>query len=121
MFHFILSSEFSAYIKQIKVILSAVKKISFFSLVLNTIYTFSLQQTEVVSKILSLIFSEKIWNAVFLSDITLRMCARQIKKLTSHFDVTLSWRNADLSRRQFDGSFKRLSKIAIFFHMHSFK
>ena len=40
--YFIPSSEFNAYLKQIKVILSAVKKKSFFSLVTNMIYIFSL-------------------------------------------------------------------------------
>ena len=39
---FIPSSEFSAYLKQIKVLLSAVKKYRIFSLVTNTIYIFSL-------------------------------------------------------------------------------
>ena len=34
------SSEFSAYIKQIKVVLSTVKKYRIFSLVTNTIYIF---------------------------------------------------------------------------------
>ena len=41
-FYFIPSSEFNAYLKQIKVLLSAVKKYRIFSLVLNTIYIFSL-------------------------------------------------------------------------------
>ena len=41
-FYFIPSSEFNAYLKQIKVILSAVKKYRIFSLVTNTIYIFSL-------------------------------------------------------------------------------
>ena len=36
------SSEFNAYLKQIKVILSAVKKYRILSLVTNTIYIFSL-------------------------------------------------------------------------------
>ena len=40
--YFIPSSEFNAYLKQIKVILSAVKKYRIFSLVTNTIYIFSL-------------------------------------------------------------------------------
>ena len=39
-FYFIPSSEFNAYLKQIKVILSIVKKYRIFSLVTNTIYTF---------------------------------------------------------------------------------
>ena len=39
-FYFIPSSEFNAYLKQIKVILSAVKKYRIFSLVTNTIYIF---------------------------------------------------------------------------------
>ena len=39
-FYFILNSEFNAYLKQIKAILSTVKKYSIFSLVTNTIYTF---------------------------------------------------------------------------------
>ena len=38
--NFISSSEFNAYLKQIKVILSAVKNIVFFSLVTNTILYF---------------------------------------------------------------------------------
>ena len=41
-FYFIPSSEFNAYLKQIKVILSAVKKYRILSLVTNTIYIFSL-------------------------------------------------------------------------------
>ena len=41
-FYFIPSSEFNAYLKQIKIILSAVKKYRIFSLVMNTIYIFSL-------------------------------------------------------------------------------
>ena len=41
-FYFIPSSEFNAYLKQIKVILSAVKRYRFFSLVTKTIYIFSL-------------------------------------------------------------------------------
>ena len=48
--YFIPSSESNAYLKQIKVILSAVKKY-IFSLVMNTIYIFSLQQTEAFSTI----------------------------------------------------------------------
>ena len=40
--YFIPSSEFNAYLKQIKAILSAVKKYRIFSLVTNTIYIFSL-------------------------------------------------------------------------------
>ena len=41
-FYFIPSSEFNAYLKQIKAILSAVKKSRIFALVTNTIYIFSL-------------------------------------------------------------------------------
>ena len=41
-FYFIPSSEFNAYLKQIKIILPAVKKYRTFSLVMNTIYIFSL-------------------------------------------------------------------------------
>ena len=41
-FYFIPGSEVNAYLKQIKVILSAVKKYRIFSLVTNTIYIFSL-------------------------------------------------------------------------------
>ena len=41
-FYFIPRSEFNAYLKQIKVLLSAVKKYRIFSLVMNTIYIFSL-------------------------------------------------------------------------------
>ena len=40
--YFIPSSEFNAYLKQIKVVLSAVKQYRIFSLVTNTIYIFSL-------------------------------------------------------------------------------
>ena len=40
--YFIPSSEFNAYLKQIKVVLSAVKKYRIFSLVTITIYIFSL-------------------------------------------------------------------------------
>ena len=41
-FYFIPSSESSAYLKQIKCILSAVKKYRIFSLVTDTIFIFSL-------------------------------------------------------------------------------
>ena len=41
-FYFIPSCEFNAYLKQIKVILSAVKRYRILSLVTNTIYIFSL-------------------------------------------------------------------------------
>ena len=41
-FYFIPSSEFNAYLQQIKVILSAVKKYRIVSLLTNTIYIFSL-------------------------------------------------------------------------------
>ena len=58
-FYFIPSSESSAYLKQIKGILSAVKKCRIFSLVTNTIFIFSLQQTEAVSTFLGLISSRK--------------------------------------------------------------
>ena len=33
-------------------------------------------------------FLKKVWKALFVSDITLRMYARKIKQLTSYFDVT---------------------------------
>ena len=49
--YFIPSSEFNAYLMQIKVILSTVKKYRIFSLVTNTIFIFSLQQKEAVSTI----------------------------------------------------------------------
>ena len=49
--YFIPSSEFNAYLMQIKVILSTLKKYRIFSLVTNTIFIFSLQQTEAVSTI----------------------------------------------------------------------
>ena len=58
-FYFIPSSESSAYLKQIKCILSAVKKYRIFSLVTDTIFIFSLQQTEAVSTILGLISTRK--------------------------------------------------------------
>ena len=56
---FIPSSEFNAYLKQIKVLLSTVKKYRIFSLVKNTIYIFSLQQTEAISTIQGFISSRK--------------------------------------------------------------
>ena len=59
LFYFIPSSEFNTYPKQIKVIFSAVKRYRIFSLVTNTIYIFSLQQTEAVSTILGLISFRK--------------------------------------------------------------
>ena len=48
-----------AYLKQINLILSAMKKYRIFSLVTNTIYIFSLQQKEAVSTIEGLISSRK--------------------------------------------------------------
>ena len=50
-FYFIPSSEFNAYLKQMKVILSAVKKYRIFSLVMNMINIFSMQQTVALSTI----------------------------------------------------------------------
>ena len=58
-FYFIPSSESSAYLKQIKCILSAVTKYHIFSLVTDTIFIFSLQQTKAVSTILGLISTRK--------------------------------------------------------------
>ena len=52
-FYFILSSENDAYLKQIKVILSTVKKNRVISLVTDTTYIFSLQPNEAVSTIKS--------------------------------------------------------------------
>ena len=86
-FYFIPSSEFNAYLKQIKVLLSAVKKYHIFLLVTDKIYIFSLQQTSCLDNLGLNFLPEKIWNAPFLSDITLRMYVRQIKQMTSHFDV----------------------------------
>ena len=59
-FYFIPTSEFNAYLKQIKVILSTVKKITyfFFTSDLYDLY-FSLYQTETVSIIYSLTASRK--------------------------------------------------------------
>ena len=57
--YFIPSSESSAYLKQIKCILSAVKKYRIFSLVTDTIFIFSLQQTEAVSTILGSVSTRK--------------------------------------------------------------
>ena len=53
-------------------ILSTVKKYQFFSIVTDTIYIFSLQQTEAVSTVLDFISFRKISKAAFLSDIKLR-------------------------------------------------
>ena len=55
-FYFIPSSEFNAYLKQIKVILSAVKKYRIISIVTNI---FSLQQTKAVLTIEGLISFRK--------------------------------------------------------------
>ena len=71
---------------QIKVILSTVKRYRIFSLATNMIYIFF---TEVISSIKGLISSRKNLECTVMSDITLRMYARQAKQLkTSHFDVT---------------------------------
>ena len=65
------------------------EKISYFSLVTNTIYTFFTVANRGYFDNLGLhFFLKKVWKALFLSDITLRMYARKIKQLTSHFDVT---------------------------------
>ena len=64
-FYFIPSSEFNAYLEQIKVILSAVEKYCIFSLETNTIYIFSLQ-TEAVSTIKGLISSRKDFECTLL-------------------------------------------------------
>ena len=80
LFYFIPSSEFNAYLKQIKVILSALKIYRiFFTSAEYDIY-FSLQQTEAVSTIQGLFFPEKIRNTPFLSDITVQTYPRQIQR-----------------------------------------
>ena len=109
-FYFIPRSEFNVYPKQIKVILSAVKRYRIFSLVTNTLYIFALQQTEAVSTILGLISFRNdlkcnvlVWHYAAV--------VRTSNKLTDfifwrHFcaHITLI-----CTRRQSDGSFKRLS------------
>ena len=82
-FYFISSSEFNAYLKQMKVILSAVKKYRIFSVVMNTIYIFHCSKRWPFRQFRAPFLPGKIWNALSLSDITLRMHARQIKQLTS--------------------------------------
>ena len=57
--YFIHSSEFNAYLKQMKLILPAVKKYHILSPVTNTIYIFSPEQTEAISMIWGLIYSRK--------------------------------------------------------------
>ena len=73
--HFIPSSEFNTYLKQIKVILSVVKKYRIFSLLTNTIYIFFTVANTGCFDNLGLNFFQKR----FLSDIALRKYARQIK------------------------------------------
>ena len=62
------------------------EKISYFSLVMNVIDIFSLYEAEAILTIKGLISSRKALE--FVSGITLRVYPRQIKQLTSHFDVT---------------------------------
>ena len=85
--YFIPSSEFNAYLKHIKVILSAVKKYRNFSLVTSTLYTvyfFTAAHRGCVDNLGLYLFQKRSG----MSDITLRMYAHQIKQRTSHFDVT---------------------------------
>ena len=85
---FIPSSEFNAYLKQIKVVLTTVKKYRIFSLVTNTIYIFHCSKQRHFRQFRAKFLPEKVRNALFESDVTLRMYARQIKLMTPHFYVT---------------------------------
>ena len=83
LFYFIPSSEFNAYLKQIKVVFS-----EFFTSDECDIYFFTIANRGCFDSLGLSFFPEKIWNASFLSDITLRTYGRQIKQLTSHLGVT---------------------------------
>ena len=85
---FIPSSEFNAYLKQIKVVLSTVKKYRIFSLVTNTIYIFHCSKQRHFRQFRAKFLPEKVRNALFESDVTLRMYARQIKLMKPHLYVT---------------------------------
>ena len=78
------------------------KNIVFFSLVTNTIYIFSLQQTEVVSTIKVLISSRKVLERAVL----VWHYATDASTSKIETDVTFC------TLRQSDGSYKRLSLIA---------
>ena len=80
LFYFIPSSEFNAYLKPIKVLLSMYSEkiceeydLYFFTAAKRDYFDNSGLNSRI---------------APFVSDITLRMYARQIKHLTSHFDAT---------------------------------
>ena len=96
MIYFIPSSEFNAYLKQIKVVLSAVKKYRiFFTSDEYDLYFFTVANRGCFDNLGLNFFPEKMWNALFLSDITLRKYARRIKYMTSHFTSLLSLRNGN--------------------------
>ena len=85
--YFIPISEVNAYLKQIKVLLPTMTKISYFFTSEEYDLYFFTAANRAIRQFRALFLPEKIWNASFMSGITLRMYARQIKHMTSHFDV----------------------------------
>ena len=77
-FNYIPSSEFNAYLKQINVILSAVKKYRIFSLVANTIYIFFTVANKGCFDNLGLNFLQKR-SGIHYSCLTLRYGRSQVK------------------------------------------
>ena len=70
-----------------KSVIAYSEKIYFFTSEEYDIYFFTAANRGYFDKFRALFLPEKIWNASFMSGITLRMYARQIKQLTSHVDV----------------------------------
>ena len=105
-----------------KSVIAYSEKISYFFTSEEYDLYFSLQQTEATSINTGLYFFPKRSGMhSFMSGITLRIYARQIKQLTSHIDVFVSLRNANLHamsvRRQLQAAFLNFK----FLFIHSLK
>ena len=89
--YFILSSEINVYPKQIKVILSTVKNVVFFTSDGFDIHVWFYRCTKprLFRQFRASFLPEKIWNTPFLSDITLRTYTHQMKELTSGYQLYL--------------------------------
>ena len=76
--YFVPSSESNAYLMQIKVIFSTVKKYRIFPLVTSMIFIFHCSKQRLFRQFTAYLLPEKVRNAPFLSDIMLWTYARHI-------------------------------------------
>ena len=103
------SSEFNAYLKQIKSNCLQWKNIVFFHWWRIQFISFHCSKQRLFQQFRAYFLPEKIWNALFLIDNMLRTVAGQIKQMTSPLTSLLNLRNAylhaTLVRRQLQAAF----------------